>query len=390
MNSLAESSFDPLDYYKKLTNCLANRKNLKLNLSKIPGANKLKHNSHAPFLTDRKIQERFLEKCKIKRQQKENQKEVLKDNDNNNSSEALFKVKQNEQDLDNFKRKKQNESYINLPDSYFKSRIDLSIFKVPAVPALPPSKKQKIDINNPIKPNSTNFTLASIFTEDFNPQKYSTPIDKLPIVYENPQPIIADPNEFYSELMQQEQNEQMKEAENQEKEEKLFKTFEQSIDDAAKYIDSVCFEEEDPLDTILKDLNKIFEEATQSPRESLVSIPTAKTQESVTDKIDTDLWPKPIFFNQPNEKNEIYPFDDALDDKSVEGFAQLQQSNSLFSFLNDNDDDDFSRRADDLKSKEPHLPQSTPANSLFFDTPNIWKPSPGKYCTTFHKTDTTQ
>lgn len=298
----SNSSFDPLDYYKKLTMCLANKKNCKINISRVPGGKELVENKRLPNrITEEHLQLKFLakynEKKALELQQKEQeqaaaQKKALKKNPFN------FDFKQNAlmKDNNNGKRKKEDEAYLNLPPSYFHSTNvpDLAIFKVPTVPEVPeiPPKKPRLQIPD----NSSNFTLESLFSGNFKPPRTSTPIEPQQPV-ERPQPIISDPCEI---LGMMKKRVEAKKTQNDPK----MKAFVALIDTTAKKIDSTCFADiEDQAQEILKRLNVTHEIASQSPRQSLLG-------SAISTIIPSR--PVPIFYDHEEKKHENAPRIDTI------------------------------------------------------------------------------
>lgn len=178
MNSSNNSSFSPLDYYKQLTHHLANRKNLKINLSRIPGSREFTKVKRAPFMTNQIIQSKFLAKYNERCEKREIEKPIEKPKSRN---EVNFKLKTNQVGTKRKLKENENNSYFNLPATFFKSYNgpDLSVFKVPEVPQ---NKRQKMSSNESrdrslLASNSSNFTLASLFSGNFKPPRSSTPFE---------------------------------------------------------------------------------------------------------------------------------------------------------------------------------------------------------------------
>ncbi|KAL7035621.1 hypothetical protein ACKWTF_008474 [Chironomus riparius] len=262
----------------------------------------------------------------------------------NKPDEAIFNVKNKNNTALNekLKRKTNEESYINLSDSYFKGNQipDLSLFKVPGIP---PIKRQKIQIL-PNTVNTSSITIASLFSEDFNPKQFSTPItqDKA-----HPKPLIADPNDFLPSLgnlelvMEEEGNDKcMNDRIEAARELDKMKAYKNLIDDAATYVESVCFGElTDAIIAIIKRLYNKYEEASQSPRPSLISSTSIRslinvfTQTSMEAK-KTQSWPVPIFYNQlKGETVNDFTYDNNDDDIN----PLFENTKDLFSFLDDDD-----------------------------------------------------
>ena len=239
------SSFAPLEYYKKLTNCLANSKNLKLNLSKIP-KNEKKEN---PLVTIKSIQTEFLEKYNVKRneQEQENQK---------------IDTETAKQDIQIRKRKKYEEENLiyNLPDAYFKAheKPNLAFFKVPQ------QKKQKI--NPSIHSISKNTTVASIFSSDFNPKRFSTLLE-VPVEQkqQHQKPVIIDPRT----IINLEIDKSIEDNEDSEVKINKLKEYEALTNECANQINSPCFDNTDPIKDIVNNLNQQYNSSTKTLREPL-------------------------------------------------------------------------------------------------------------------------
>jgi len=344
MNKTAESSFAPLEYYKKLTNCLANRKNLKLNISKIQGSRDFHHKS-TPFITNRKIQVKFLANYNLRKQFNENQKQQREKLANKHDDEAIFKVKNNAPLNEKLKRKTNDESYINLPDSYFKPNQlpDLSLFKVPVIP---PSKRQKIEILPNTVNTSNNFTLASLFSGNFNPPQFSTPIEKEKAKKtEQPYPLIADPNDILGSFGNLQFHEEDNHGTDQNKKINTTKEIDQMkyykdlVDEAAAYVDTACFDDiENPIQIIGNRVGNMHEDASQSPRPSLISpcsvrdMPIASSEPPKEAK-KTQSWPVPVFYDQSKEE----PINDFVSVSNDDMNPLFHNTNELFSFLDEDD-----------------------------------------------------
>ncbi|KAG5671731.1 hypothetical protein PVAND_001911 [Polypedilum vanderplanki] len=171
MDSTKNSSFVPLDYYKKLTNCLANRKQIKVNLNTIPGIKDYKKKPKKVMLTNEKIHAKFLAKYSENKESQTVQKQQMQSQEQQNQN-----INQNEGSVEKEKiKRKKDESFLNLSPTFFKAYKgpELSIFKVPEIPQSPAAKKPKISHST-----ETEFTIASLFSGNFNPRKTSTPNEK--------------------------------------------------------------------------------------------------------------------------------------------------------------------------------------------------------------------
>jgi hypothetical protein len=284
------SSFAPLDYYKKLTHCLANRKNCKVNLSKVPGAKEPKKNV---FLTNEKVQEKFLQKYNERKLQ---QHAVNKPANDSNRNGINFVIKSN---VYAGKRKKSDdENIVNLPSSFFKSfkPPDLSLFKIPEVPH---QKKARLAIaNSSISKAPSNFTLASIFSGTFNPVQASTPLEKPTRI----QPIISDPEDIMREFIGKRKQDIRKsvnvvERGSIEKNQRL-ENYLKKIDACASKLDSLWYSnEDDPLDELVESLKGVYN--AKQPRASLMGSAVTLSQASADTPVPS--LPVPEFYSpKPN------------------------------------------------------------------------------------------
>lgn len=375
MNVTADTSFSPLEYYKKLTNCLANRKNLKLNISKIQGSRDFRFKS-TPFITNRKIQNKFLANYQMRKQFNENQKH-LREQLANNQKEVILNVQLNNNVAlsDKLKRKTINEeSYINLPDSYFKTSQlpDLSLFKAPGIP---PVKKQKIQIL-PNVVNVSNFTLGSLFSGNFKPPQCSTPIEPQHPITINPNNILGSLENF--KFLDQEEpveelhpdkamNDRLKAARALDK----MKSYKNLIDEAATYVESVCFGQ--LTNAIIAMIHRIYgkhDVASQSPRPSLISSQRVQSlinafEPTAVDATKTQSWPIPVFYDQPNEQTvNDHAYNNNNDDEDINPL--FENTNDFFSFLDEDETLDFETSAIGDFDQTP----STSQTSFFSQTPH--------------------
>lgn len=342
MNSTAESSFAPLEYYKKLTNCLASRKNLKLNVSRINGVKKNQKN--VPVITTRNVQAKFLEKYSNKRVENINNDDPLSF-PKKTTSNPLFNIKLNE----NNKRKKDDESFLyNLPETVFKSHDvpNLSIFKVPNGPQ---KKKQRVDVIQPEISTTNNFTIASLFSTNFVPPKCSTPFD----VQESPKadelqagPIISDPNEIFT------SPKSVSETGAKDIEEvftrKELVSYIALLDESAQFIDSAYFQSiPDMVDVILNRLNQkqleVITISSQSNENDIAdgtqcsSSNCLKSADDFKNK-NTQSWPKPVFYDKPEDNVNDESISVDYQDSVCGGMSSLfETTKNIFSLLEEED-----------------------------------------------------
>lgn len=321
MNTSSNTSFDPMDWYKQLTTCLATKKNCKINLSRVPGGKEIKENKRMPpRITNQHLQSKFLAKYNEKRQQQESE------NAQNAMSKpgALgFNLQTGDQ---NGKRQKPDDDCINLPPTYFQSTNvpDLSIFKVPEVP---PAKRPRVEPSNTTtvaRATTNNFTLESLFSGNFKPPKASTPIEEL-------RPIISDPGDILGEINKTRLNcgETVEKLINEE--DSKLKEFIVLMDSVAQKIDTTCFSKiSDPLVEIISRLNEIHEIATQSPRSSLCGNSPARKNDTMSSR------PIPTFYDHQEMDVESNMGElDSLFNKSFRSVSILPSTTSRLKNIED-------------------------------------------------------
>lgn len=285
------TSFDPMDWYKKLTTCLASKKNCKINLSRVPGGKEIKDNKRLPSkkITSQNLQNKFLAKYNEKRQQL--------DPEDYNSEQKLVPLGFNLQQKNQNAMRKKPDDIINLPSTYFKltNVPDLSIFKIPQIP---PAKKQKLEkATNAL----SNFTLDSLFSGNFRPPKASTPVDEM-------RPIISDPCDVLNVINKSktdrgdmlEISHEVFQAEKTEEDPK-FRDFLDLVDSVALKIDTMCFSKlVDPIAGVLNHLNETHDIVTQSPRSSLYG----KSDAVHTETTPAPSRPVPVFYENQEYQEE--------------------------------------------------------------------------------------
>lgn len=288
--SATNSSFDPLDFYHKLTQCLAKRKKCHFDRQMIPGLEKKSRNiNHMPF-SQAQQQRKFIDNYYQARQRKEQQQQAAASKQKNTSTEqdvsrinALnFHVKQTEPN-NRKEKKKDDEAYINLPDSFFHSfkGPDMSIFKVPLVPA-----KQKSKKNPPPPPSSAgmSMSLQSLRSTDFKPIDASTPIEKAS------KPMIADADELLSKANQPLPLTHVTKR-------MSFKDYMALVDRTSKKIHEKCLHHiQDPVIDILNRVKKVYETSSVTPRAINESLITIDEPSPVLVSMPTFSLPVPEFF----------------------------------------------------------------------------------------------
>lgn len=354
MNRSSASSFDPLSYYKKLTQCLAQKTNTKVNMMSIPGLKPKEKRISRPLITKQHLQAKFMAKYNRDKNQETSQgaKSSSEKNVTQKNIPIAFKVKTT-QDARS-KRRKPQENYINLPSSFFKSfeGPDMSIFKVPEVPPIPKSssnvqqreqmrgfkkpsqtgnnnklqhgvaskKQHDPDAYNNLSPSffqtfkrpvqpppsiaMTDITLGSVCSEKFQPGRASTPMEKHA-------PMISDPDEILKSLSYSKRK-----SPSAKLCEKSFRWKANKVmnlaDKASRNIDAKGFADHpDPIDEILKRVMDIYEISCQSPRlinETLMS--SSETENRVPSEASNSPQPTkyslpiPEFFEESKEKVE--------------------------------------------------------------------------------------
>lgn len=334
MNTLrgSNTSFDPMDWFKKMTDCLANKKNCKINLSRVPGGKEIKENKRLPpKITNHHLQNKFLAKYNEKRQTKEQE-----DSQHNVPRPNMlgFEVKQRNPPA---KRPNKDEDYINLPPTFFKSTNvpDLSIFKVPEVPL---AKKPRIE-----KPQSktADFTLDTLFSGSFKPPKASTPLEA------QPKPLLSSPSDILNAInesrLQVVQAFEKSRSSALQQEDPNLKEFLSLVDKVAKKIDSTCFSNvSNPIADIISELQQTHDVATQSPRNSLYSPTHIKPSQELLQaqlssvsraKPSSQPRPVPVFFeNHDIEMDDDQSVNDSIFDTTFASIATFTTSSRAHHF----------------------------------------------------------
>lgn len=277
MNNSKDSSFNAFDYFKKLTKCVAMKKNYKFDLKHIAGYENSTQRNSKPTITKEYMQAQILAKCNDRSNRLASEK--LKKADATSGNGSKGSLNENKTEKNNFvvkfqetKKKKKEEPYINLPPSFFKPfnvQSDMSLFKIPK--ALPPKKRpteNKTNHPNPPPPASSflDSTLNSLTSINFNPNVASTPIE------EKKKPMFSEPAElesYFTALKQKAPEDVPFNFDDEAKE------VTEIVSNAAKRIDSTCFAAHfDPIIDIHGRIMEIYEASCRSPRlmnETLIS-----------------------------------------------------------------------------------------------------------------------
>ena len=309
LNYSKASSFDPYAYYKKLTDCIAKKNNLKVNLKNIPGIQKVNNASKGPLITKEHLTAKFLAKYNNRKQEEETEKnqQMIQSNkyglNRGNPDKNLKKfVVKFPLDAGKCKKKKEQPCFINLPDSFFRSfnGPDLSLFKVPEVPR---AKKAKLPDTTPDIESGPDFTMDTINSASFKPPKASTPLDKA-------RPMTSDPNEIHGFSHQQEFFSLASMASAPSFDIKA-KKFMDVVNRAAIKLDSSGFANiPDPLISIHNRIEEIYQHSSQSPRdmhETLMSENESKPGEMSEPSPPRYKLPIPKFYNEPENKAVVPP-----------------------------------------------------------------------------------
>lgn len=329
LNNSKASSFDPYDYYKRLTKCIAKKNHIQVDLKQIPGVSNRNSENKKPMFTKQYLTAKFLAKYNKQKQDGLQQSENLSKprvtgNQAGNKIMKSFVAPEDEKP----RKKKEPACFINLPDSFFKSYSgpDVSIFKVPDVPI----KRVKIFENQIPQPPTlaptmgSNISINTVNSACFKPPKASTPLDK-------PKPLISDPDEFTDLrnstiffLCTPTQN-----ADND------VKKFMEVVDKAARKLDSKGFGKmPDPLIAIRKRIRELHEYASDYPREmseTLMSEHTVVTKNTSTETSrPVYSLPIPQFYDEPGDKPEA--IEEILSPQQAPQ-SSLSETSDLFNWM---------------------------------------------------------
>lgn len=346
-NTSKASSFDYLDFYKQITRCIAKKNNVKVDLSKIPGAQQKRPKISRPLITTQHLQAKFLAKYNAQKKTAATEEQTIpakipaakNATQGKNKTIRSFVVKAPV----GGNGKKEQPCYINLHPSFFNSfdGYDMSIFKVPKLP--PPKNTLKDPGPQAMQSNfltsalfrskqfkasdappSAAMSNTSLTSAMFNPKptKTSTPMEK-------PKPFISDPSDIQSMIRSYAEVPSVVAT----PEETLFnvkaKNYLTLVDNVAKKIDEKGFSDmEDPLDEIRARVLEIYKCSTRYPRlinETLMSDKLAeenKASESVPTPL-LELPKKPLPIPQFYEKNA---------NKNIESQSSLCRTKDIFSW----------------------------------------------------------
>lgn len=251
--SSRESSFDALAYYKGLTKQLSNKRN-QFDVKKIPNNfNQVRKNQKIKLITKQQLMDKAFSKYKTVNntdQQKQTQQQSQ-----NQHQQQKQKIQFKEHIIERqkvLKHQKHEDTYINLPKSFFESfnGPNISLFKKPEFPT---SSVARVVI----KPKVLDKTFQSIFSAfSFKPPITSTPIEKTTFV-----PLISDPEEIYSEMNSFRVTEKRSDK-------SQFATFMSLVDSAARKMDIKGFSQiKDQVKVIKFRIKEMYEDSRRYPNE---------------------------------------------------------------------------------------------------------------------------
>lgn len=355
--SSRDSSFDAFAYYKGLTKQLANKRN-RFDLHKIPNNySQVRNRQKIKLITKQQLIEKAFSKYKI--------------NTVNNNVEQQTTQRQNQSQLPQKKNKirlkdnvfvqpkvkhqKHEETYINLPKSFFESfnGPNISLFKKPELP----TSRAPSDVNDK---KSLDRTFQSIFSaSNFKPPRTSTPIEKTIFA-----PLISDPEEIYSEInsfrvTQKRSNENR------------FATFMNNVDKAAKTMDIKGFSDiEDQVKTIKYRIKEIIEDARRYPNVDELN-GSGSTASSTSDRILDS--PDSIFLKPSSSKDDHLRRQYLKTPKMQMKQSQINPSYTAMLFetpvINNSKFNLDALDLDDSFLDSPVMSQTKCSPNIFFDSP---------------------
>ncbi|CAO1440015.1 unnamed protein product [Diamesa hyperborea] len=377
--SSRDSSFDAFAYYKGLTKQLSNKRN-RFDLQKIPNNyNDVRKKQKIKLITKQQLIEKAFAKYKTNSVNNTAQQQTTQ-HQNQNQNQSQHHQQRNKIILkDNIivqpkviKHQKHEDTYINLPKSFFESfnGPNISLFKKPELP----TSRVGSAVNNT---KSLDKTFQSIFSaSNFKPPQTSTPIEKTIFT-----PLISDPEEIYSEL-QSFRVTQKKPTENR------FATFMNNVDKAAKIMDIKGFSDvDDPVNIIKYRIKEMIDDSRRHPNVDALN-GSGSTVDTTTNKIPNS--PDSLFLipSTPRNNKDVLHLGQYLETPKM----QMKQSqinpnftamlfetpaihNSKFdlkpSYMNDSFLD--SPLMSQIKFSPNNLFDSpaTPSNDIFMDSPDF-------------------
>ena len=248
--SSRESSFDALAYYKGLTKHLSNKRN-RFDVKKIPNNySQVRNKQKIKLITKQQLMEKAFSKYKMNAVNNTYQQKTTQQQSQVQQKNKIILKENIIEQQKVVKHQKHEDTYINLPKSFFESfnGPNISLFKKPELPTL---KFAQVAKNK--KPLDRTF--QSIFSaSSFKPPLTSTPIEKTIFA-----PLISDPEEIYSEI-------NSFRVTHKRSDEKRFATFMKNVDKAAKIMDIKGFSDiEDQVKAIKYRLKEMYEDSNRHP-----------------------------------------------------------------------------------------------------------------------------
>ncbi|CAO1420943.1 unnamed protein product [Diamesa serratosioi] len=288
--SSSERSFDALAYYKGLTKQLANKRN-QFDVKKIPNNfSQVKKKQKIKLITKQQLVDKAFSKynkvidtdhLKITQPESQIQHQQQK-------NKIVFKENINERQKVQKKNQKHEDTYINLPKSFFESfnGPNISLFKKPQLPTS--SYFQVAD-----KKGVFDKTFQSIFSaSNFKPPLTSTPIEKTTFV-----PLISDPEEIYSEINSFLVTEKISDK-------NRFASFMKCADAAARKMDIEGFSKiEDEVKTIKYRIKEMYEYSRKYPNEDNLNGSGSTAYLTPNRILDTSV---SLFFKSTNNADKTH------------------------------------------------------------------------------------
>lgn len=263
MNNSRASSFNPLGYYKKLTECISKKSNHKAVLKQINRG----QNISKPMITREHLQAKIMAKFNQKNNRESGDGLQNTEVASGRGSKEKINFVSKFSDTTKTKNKKDEEPYVNLSDSFFRSFTgpsDTSLFKIPEAPVKDTLKKRKVNHpeQDPEPPPSLNFSLNSLKSANFNPNpnQASTPIE------DKKKPMFTDPRDIESYFSARPVVEDVPEDTHFVFDARA-KEVSGMVAKVAKKIDSTCFAQyPDPIIDIHGRIMEIYEASCRIPR----------------------------------------------------------------------------------------------------------------------------
>ena len=251
--SSRDSSFDAFAYYKGLTKQLSNKRN-RFDLQKIPNNySQVRNKQKIKLITKQQLMEKAFSKYKVNTVNNTAQQQTTQQQGQSQHNQQKNKIIFKENIIVQpkvVKHQKHEDTYINLPKSFFESfnGPNISLFKKPELPI----SRVGSAVNSK---KSLDKTFQSLFSaSNFKPPQTSTPIEKTIFA-----PLISDPEEIFSEINSFRVTQQ-RPTENR------FAAFMKNVNKAAKAMDIKGFSDiDDPVQTIQYRIKEMIEDSRRYP-----------------------------------------------------------------------------------------------------------------------------